>query len=201
MEIIVSGGVVKLTEEQIDAYLTLTKLQRGFVVEILKGTNQTEAHRIAGGYAKKESTRPSLATRLLKDAKVSAFMQLFKGEQCKPLASAIMTREEIAERLTRIARTTLTDVVEVTTRKLFDEHGEEVQQGAWTLREPSDMRGAGVEMLSEFSVSKNGIKIKTHDQTAAMKQLADLYGWNKQVVEHQGEIVTRQKLSDFYDEE
>lgn len=201
MEIIVAGGVVKLTDEQIESYLSLTKLQRGFVVEILKGTNQTEAHRIAGGYAKKESTRPSLATRMLKDANVRAFMALFKGEQCKPLASAIMTREEIAERLTRIARTKLTDVVEITTKTLFDENGDEVQQGAWNLRQPDDMQGAGVEMLSELTVSKHGIKIKTHDQTAAMKQLADLYGWNKQVVEHQGEIVTRQKLSDFYDEE
>lgn len=198
MKFEIEGKAVELSNDQIAAYAKLTKLQRGFVAHWLQGKTPTESHRLAGGKARKESHRAQLASEILNRPDVQDFIALFHSAYAEPLAKTVMTRDEMAERLTLIARTTLDDVLIMSNKTLYDEHGELAQQGSWSLRDPENMRGAGVGMLNEMTVSKQGIKIKTHDQVAAMRQLADLMGWNKQQVELSGEVITKRALKDFY---
>lgn len=188
MKFEVAGKTITLTSEQVGAFEKLTKLQRGFACAYLAGNSVAESHRVAGGKARVESHRPKLGHEILNKPDVQKFIALFQSEAVEPLAKAVMNRDEMAERLTAIARTNLNDILDITNKTLFDENGDEVQQGSWALKDVENMSGAGVGMLSEMTVGKQGIKIKTHDQVAAMRQLADLMGWNKQQVEHTGAI-------------
>ena len=60
------------------------------------------------------------------------------------------------------------------------------------------MTGAGPAAISELTAGRKGLTVKLHDQVSAMKQLADLMGWNKQQIELSGEVGIRKTLDDFY---
>ncbi|PHM46875.1 hypothetical protein [Xenorhabdus miraniensis] len=56
---------IQLTKEQKVLFDALTKLQQKFVLDILKGLNQTDAYRKTGGKAKTEDTARSGASEIL----------------------------------------------------------------------------------------------------------------------------------------
>lgn len=176
MKIIVGDNAVKLTKEQLDMFSALTKLQKGIALNSMEGMEPIDAYRAAGGKAKTDNAASVSVSQILNNLNVKAFMDSFNEAM---ISDAIMTRTEMLERLTAISRTELTDVVTIRNRVMVEDgEGVEVEQSFWALKDPEDMTEGSTSAISELSAGKDGLKIKLHDQKAAMKQIAELEGFN-----------------------
>jgi Terminase small subunit. len=202
MLITIDNRTIELSDEQVSAFHALTRLQQGVALGVLEGLSQREAYRRAGGKAKDDNVADQQASRMVRFDKVASFLNSFKVETTKTLASTIMSREEMLERLTAMARTNIDDVISLHNNPLIDEEsGEVVAQAGWSFKDPDKMTGAGTAIISELTAGKDGLKVKTHSQVAAMKQIADLQGYNKPTeIKLSGEVTTRARLDDFYGE-
>lgn len=164
----------KLTVEQQHLFDVLTPLQKKFVTELLKGKNQTDAYKKAGGKAKGESAHVQ-ASRMISFDKVAAFMSSVEG---KAIDDAIMTREEALKRLTSMARARITDLVEFSEHDMgVDDVGREVIQAAWRFKDSVKNAPELLDAIAELTAGKDGIKLKLHDARSAIKQLGDMEGW------------------------
>lgn len=141
---------------------------------------------------------------MLSNVKVKAFMDAMK---LQAVSDAIMTREEALKTLSLIGRTHLKDIVKFRTVNIGKdmETGADLNQTAWEIN--ADLQETDSDKLiiiSELEVGKNGPKIKTHSPVAAIKQLAEMQGWNA-ATKHEitgkngGPIMTSH--SDFYADE
>lgn len=204
MLITIDNRTIELSDEQVTAFHSLTRLQQGVVLGTLEGLTQRAAYRRAGGKAKTDNSADVVCSRLLTDVKVISFLELVRSIQletsAKVIAGSIMSREEMLERLTAMARTNIDDVISLHNNPLVDpETSEVVAQAGWSFKDPDQMTGAGTAIISELTAGKDGLKIKTHSQVAAMKQIADLQGYNKPTeIKLSGEVTTRARLDDFY---
>jgi phage terminase small subunit len=180
MKIIVNDRAIELSQEQLDLFGKLkTKLQRNTALKSLEGLCDVDAYIQGGGKAKSENSRSTSASEIMNNPNVQAFIESFNAHLIAP---SIMTRAEMLERLTGYARTEITDIVDIHENVIVDlPDGGQVKQSTWSLKEASDMGGAGVAAISEITASKDGIKFKIHDQKASMKQIADLEGYNAAV--------------------
>jgi len=173
------GRAVVLTKEQIEAFEGLTKLQQKFALKKLEGLNTYQSYVAAGGKAKSPETGMTSAHEILNNLKVSSFIKSFEIPAVERIASAVMSREEMIERLSTMARVKVDDVLNISNRILYDSEGEEVAQGAWSLKNVEDMTNDASIAISELTAGKDGLKVKLHNQIAAMKQLSELLGYNK----------------------
>lgn len=170
-----------MTEEQLTMFNKLTKLQRECsLVRIANPTlNNIEVYRKAGGKAKDDETARTCAAEILANPRVTEFIASFNVERVK---SVVMGRDEMIERLSKMARTEITDVVKIVSpddQLMNVETGEIIEgQSFWSLRSPEEMQNGGVSAISELTATSQGLKIKLHDQRAAMKQLAELQGFD-----------------------
>lgn len=200
MDFEINGKHVELSDQQVNDFHTLTRLQQGMVVETLRGLKPSDAHRAAGGKCKNEEHRTRIAGEILRKHSVDRFLQSFKQERAEKLAEVVMSRDEMAQRLTAIARTRVDDLLVLTNDEFISgATGEAVQQGGWAFKDVADMTGAGAAAISELTAGKKGLTVKLHDQVSAMKQLADLMGWNKTQVELSGDVTVRTKAEMFKD--
>jgi len=197
-----SDKTVELTNEQLTAYKAMTRLQQSVALAHLKGLRGRDlraSYQSGGGRAESYQSIDASVVRILQNVNVSNFVEMFQMEQIERLAETIMSRDEMAQRLTQIARTNINDIMEISNKELFDRNGEIVQQGSWAFKDVESMGGYGAGMINEMTVGKLGTKVKLHDQVAAMKQLSTLMGYDKpQQVEITGEIGVRNVLDDFY---
>ncbi|CNJ60233.1 phage terminase small subunit [Yersinia pseudotuberculosis] len=163
-----------LTEEQKALFDALTQLQRRFVTALLEGANQTEAYRRAGGKARGDGER-SKASQLVTNSNVQAFLQSVQHETVN---EAIMTYTEALERLTLMGRTTIHDIATFGNYQIGeDEEGQPVFQASWKFKDSKDIKPEHLAAVAELSTGKDGLKIKLHDPKAAIKQLAEMCGW------------------------
>ncbi|CDG21053.1 putative phage terminase, small subunit [Xenorhabdus poinarii G6] len=167
---------IKLTDEQKVLFDALTKLQQKFVLGILKGLNQTDAYRNAGGKAKTEDTARSCASEILTNPNVKTFLDAMNQEA---VSDAVMSRQEALERLSAMGRVSLHDIAEFRNSQIGeDDEGRPVYQAAWQFKDSALQNPAALSAISELTTGKDGIKLKLHDPKAAIKQLADLMGWD-----------------------
>lgn len=138
----------------------LTRLQKGVCLGVLEGKKHAPAYFDAGGVAKSEESAKTIVGRMLKhDADVVAFMDAVEEEA---ISSTVMTKREALERLSRIASTPISEIVDSRTGK--------IRQG---------VTDEELSALCEISVSKAGeIKYKAHSAIAAINDLAKMLGWN-----------------------
>ncbi|HCS4522791.1 TPA: terminase small subunit [Escherichia coli] len=164
----------KLTAEQQRLFDVLTPLQKRFSLAIIKGKNQTEAYRKAGGKAKGDNLRKA-AHVIATNCDVQAFI---KSVQHEIIDEAIMTREEALKRLSKIGRASIADIAEFSNSIVGeDEDGNPVYQAVWSFKDSSLQDPDAMSAVSELTSGKDGIKLKMHDPKAAIKQLAELQGW------------------------
>lgn len=179
----------------------LTELQQRTATGVLAGMSNRAAYYAAGGTAKSDQSADSAASTMLSNVKVKAFMDAMK---LQAVSDAIMTREEALKTLSLIGRTHLKDIVKFRTVNIGKdmETGADLNQTAWEIN--ADLQETDSDKLiiiSELEVGKNGPKIKTHSPVAAIKQLAEMQGWNA-ATKHEitgkngGPIMTSH--SDFY---
>ncbi|MMZ51901.1 Terminase small subunit [compost metagenome] len=163
-----------LTEEQKALFDALTRLQKKFVTCLLNGDRQAEAYRNAGGKAKGEGVH-SKAAQIVRNSKVQAFL---KSVQYEAINEAIMTRTEALERLSKMGRTSLTDIAEFRNCLIGeDEDGHPVHQASWSFKDSALQDPEAMAAVAELTTGKDGIKLKMHDPKAAIKQLGEMMGW------------------------
>ena len=164
----------KLTAEQQKLFDVLTPLQKKFVTWIIKGKNQTEAYKKAGGKSKGDAAR-SKASQIGSNSNVQAFIKSVQGEI---IDEAIMTREEALKRLSKMGRTSLADIAEFSNSIVGeDDDGQPVFQAVWSFKDSALQDPDAMSAVSELTTGKDGIKLKMHDPKAAIKQLAEMQGW------------------------
>lgn len=164
----------KLTAEQQRLFDVLTPLQKRFSLAIIKGKNQTEAYRKAGGKAKGDNLRKA-AHVIATNCDVQAFIKSVQGEI---IDEAIMTRDEALKRLSKMGRASIADIAEFSNSIVGeDEEGNPVYQAVWSFKDSSLQDPDAMSAVSELISGKDGIKLKMHDTKAAIKQLAELQGW------------------------
>lgn len=198
MQIDVNGTVVELSEKQLELYHALTELQQNVVMCKLMGMTNRNAYLAGGGQTTNDHSTDAAVARLLGMVKVREFMQSVQNTK---FATQIMTRDEMASMLSNLARTNLDDIL---TYHTGDEEFQNVETGEmttgqthWTLKPINEMKNAGHAAISELSVGKDGMKIKTHSKLAAAKQLSDMLGYNKP---QQLEVNVGFGLGDLYDD-
>ncbi len=128
MEFDINGKTVELSDDQVEAFHALTRLRQGMVVETLRGLKPSDAHRAAGGKCKNEDNRTRIAGEILRNPSVDSFLKSFKRERAVKLAEVVMSRDEMAQRLTAIARTRVDDLLILNNKDYIDEDGEVVQR-------------------------------------------------------------------------
>lgn len=164
-----------LTDEQKVLFDALTKLQQKFVLGILKGLNQIDAYKQAGYKAKSDDSARASASEILTNLNVKSFLDAMNEVA---ISNAIMSREEALERLSSIGRSSVSEMVEFSEHKMgADEDGNPVIQSVWRFKDSALQDPKALAAISELTASKDGIKLKLHDPKAAIKQLADMQGW------------------------
>lgn len=173
------GRSVELTDEQLEAYDALTKLQRGVALASLAGNEPAEAHRLGGGKCKNESQRYDLGIQILVNPRVKHFLSTMAVEPSPEIASAVLSRDELLMGLTTIARTTIDDVVSFTERPSVDmESGLEVYNSSVHVKSIDEIPEGARSAIKSVKQTKNGLEITLYDSLAARKQIADMCGYN-----------------------
>jgi len=175
-----------MTPEQKFLFDQLTHLQQGVATNWLAGMTQRQAYRLAGGSAEDDAVADSSASEILSNPKVKAFTDAMKDEA---VSEAVMSRKEALEKLSSLARTDLKDLVDFGSYELGvdQESGNPIIQSTWKIKSSALQDPKQMAAISELTVGRDGIKIKTHSQIEAMKQLAKMQGWESaQKIEHTG---------------
>lgn len=191
-----------MTPDQKFLFDQLTQLQQRVATNVLAGMTQRQAYIMAGGTAEDEGAMDAIASRMLSDAKVSAFMDAMKEEA---VSDAIMSRKEAMEKLSLLARTDLKDLVDFGEYELGidEESGNPVIQASWKIKPQALQNPQQMAAISELTATKEGLKIKTHSPLDAIKQLAKMQGWEAaQKIDHSSKDGTMspkgRNLDDFY---
>jgi phage terminase small subunit len=192
----VRGTSVELTERHIELYQAMTTLQADTACFKLMGMSTVNAYVYAGGSAKNTDAQYSSSSEILRQPAVRKFMA--EMNNCK-FAASVMSRDELAAYYSALTRTTMADIVSVYNGPdLVEEESGLIVSGQtfWTLRPLDEMENAGISAVSELVAGRDGLKIKTHSQLQAAKQLAELLGYNKP---QQLEVAVTKSLADLYD--
>lgn len=159
-----------MTPEQNALFVKLTPLQREVVTNILAGMKQVDAIRNSSSKAKTDEARGALATVLLKKVNVKAFLESMQSER---VDASIMTRDEALRMLTRVARTSISDIVAFGTYEVSPG----VKQTTWQILDSAYQDPAKLAAISELTATKDGPKIRLHSALQAAKQIAEMQRW------------------------
>ena len=173
---------VELTTTARKMYAELTALQKDVAMGKLAGLNNVQAYLRSKGRAKSYEAQRTGAAEILSHPLVAKFVREVEDSYYR---QGIMTRDEMAIKLSAMADTTIEDLctLETETQFFIDPESEELVeisgQTKWSLKPIDEMTGAGLAMISELKVGKDGYSLKTQSQLAAKKQLSELMGYNK----------------------
>ena len=130
----------------------------------------------AGGKAKGLESIDAAAYRLFSDVQVKAYYDSLIEAATN---SAIMTREQALERLTKSAQVTITDVCEFRNVKVGeDDSGQPIYQTVWTIKDSENIPPHIAACIKSVTITKTGPKIELYDSNAAIKQLSTMEGWD-----------------------
>lgn len=192
-----------MNAEQKILFDNLTNLQQRVATNVLAGMSQRQAYFEGGGTAEDDKVADAIASRMLTDAKVAAFMDSMKESA---VSNAVMSRQEALEKLSNLARTDLKDLVEFGSYELgSDGDGNPIVQAAWRIKDSVLQDPQKMAAISELTAGKDGIKIKTHSPITAIQQLAKMQGWESagklEVTGKDGGPIQVRNLDELTDEE
>ncbi len=194
----------EMNEEQSALFNALTPLQKEVSLNSISGMNNIDAYKASSGKAKTDKARESSVSQILSNHKVKNFIKSMANHIVNP---AVMSRQEMIERLSGLARTNMSDLITWgiqgdTATTDINQDGDEIDpedfadgqepQSVWVIKPSALQDPAKVASIAEVSAGKDGIKIKQHSPLAAMKQLAELAGYEapKQI-----EVVAKEELT------
>lgn len=195
----------EMNDKQKTLFNTLTPLQKEISLNSISGMNDIDAYKNSKGKAKTVKAMEASVSQILSNLKVKAFIDSMANHIVNP---AIMSRDEMMEELSLVARTNSNDLIEWGYRdvkKLNKDTGKEeiVQQSYWTLKSADEINPDHMAAIEEVTVGKEGLKFKRTSKLSAMKQLAELGGYNAAAKhEHSSPdgtmSPTGKSLDDFY---
>lgn len=157
-------------------YDKLTRLQKGVCLGVLEGNAYAKAYFDAGGIAKDNDIANQIVSRMMSsDVNVKNFMSAMEDEA---VTSAVMTRRQALERLSIIAGTSASDLVDFSTIEFEVADGGRKKQSIWSLKDGVEQTPEAMAAIAELSAGKGGFKFKMHSSTAAIKELANMLGWD-----------------------
>tara|TARA_Y100000310_G_scaffold144182_1_gene143456 strand:- start:1027 stop:1605 length:579 start_codon:yes stop_codon:yes gene_type:complete len=172
----------------------LTPLEVEVVINMVAGMNPTDAVRASSSRAK--SSIYVMACTIANKPEVKEFMEAL---QLHRFEAAVMTQNQALEILTQLSQVSLNDLIEWGEYEVGrNQNGEPVMQACWNLKDSAKLAPQLLAAVQELSVGKEGIKIKLHDRKVAIKQLAEMLGWEapKKVMQMEAK-----SLDDFYNDE
>lgn len=193
-----------MTPEQKFLFDQLTKLQQRVATNVLSGMSQRQAYVDGGGSAIGEESIDASASALLSNSKVATFMDAMKEEA---ISDAIMTRNKALERLSLMADTRITDILEFRTVEVkeVNKDGEEEvsEQTIWLMKDSPEIEKRAAASIKSVTMTKFGPKIEMYDAKDAIAQLAKMRGWESaQKIDLSSKDGTMspkgRSLSDFY---
>lgn len=162
--------------------MALTPKQENFCLAYLETGNASEAYRRSYDA---ENMKPETINRnakdLLDNSKIAARLAELTEEAT---TSAVMTRRRAMERLSLIAETNITDILE------FDQHDIDTEEGPiretiWRMKDSNEVAETAAVAIKSVTMTKFGPKIEMHDKLSAIQQLAKMQGWESaQKVDH-----------------
>lgn len=195
MQVDISGTIVELSDRQLELFHDMTTLQQDVALLKLTGLSNVDAYTYGGGTATNYDSIRATSSEILAQPSVVRFTTEMRNVK---FASTIMSRDEMAAQLSALTRTKISDVVEVYNGPdLICSETDEIVTGQtfWKLKPLDEMSNAGLGAISELVAGRDGLKIKTHSQLAAAKQLSELLGYNKP---QQLEVSVSKSLDDLY---
>lgn len=171
-----------MTAEQLSMFNKLTKLQRECaLVRIAEPRlNNIEVYRKAGGKAKDDESARACAAEILANPSVKEFIATFNTDR---VSEAVMSRDELLQDLTLIARSSLFDVATMVydDDQLMDMVSGEVLsvgQNSLVLKRMDDLKPEFRKLVKSIKPSAHGMVLELHDPMQARKMLAELQGFN-----------------------
>lgn len=180
--------------------MALTPKQEAFCLAYLKTGNASEAYRQA--YAANDM-KPATINRKAKDVldngKIAA--RLAELNQ-SAVTDSVMTRQRALERLSLIAETSITDILEFDQREIDGPEGP-ISETIWRMKDSVEIPEVAAATIKSVTMTKFGPKIEMYDRLSAIQQLARMQGWESaQKHDHtssDGSMSPKGKsLDDFY---
>lgn len=171
-----------MTPEQQKLSDELTNLQRGVVLGVVSGKSQREAYYAAGGKAKSDEAADATASEILSNPTVKAFHDSLISDA---VSDAVLTRQKALERLSLMAATEITDILDFRTVEVQtigkDGEMETAQETIWTMRDSPDVERKAKAAIKSVTMTKFGPKIEMYDATSAIAQIAKMQSWDAPV--------------------
>lgn len=123
-----------------------------------------------------DASKKAFAYRLLKHPLLAP---AFAKAQAEQYDEAILSRGEALERLTLVARASLSELIEFRTIKLRDDKGLIHHQAIWAFKDSDTMHPDQLAAIAELTATDNGFKIKLRDADKAIAQIAKMQAWDK----------------------
>ena len=168
-----------MTPEQQKLSDELTNLQRGVVLGVVTGKSQREAYYAAGGKAKSDEAADASASEILSNPTVKAFHDSLIADA---VSDAVLTRQQALERLSLMAATEITDILDFRTVEVQtigkDGDMETAQETIWTMRDSPDVERKAKAAIKSVTMTKFGPKIEMYDATSAIAQIAKMQSWD-----------------------
>lgn len=154
--------------------MALTPKQENFCLAYLETGNASEAYRRA--YDAENMGVNALnreASLMLDNPKIA---QRLSELTEKATTDAVMTKRRAMERLSLIAETNITDILEFDQREVQTDDGP-VRETIWRMKDSDEVAATAAVAIKSVTMTKFGPKIEMHDKLNAMQQLAKLQGW------------------------
>lgn len=184
----------EMNDNQKTLFDALTSLQKEIALNSISGMNDIDAYKKSKGKAKTVKAMEASVSQILGNVKVKAFIDSMANHIVNPF---IMSRDEMMQELTLVARTNSNDLIEwgyrdVETINKETGKAEVVPQAYWTLKTSDEIKPEHMSAIEEVSTGKDGLKFKRTSKLAAMKQLAELAGYEapKQIEVTESESLT-----------
>ena len=164
----------EINEEQAALFEKLTPLQKEIALNSISGMNDIDSYKASSGKAKTLRAMETSANQIMSNREVVAFIKSMANHIVNP---AVMSRQEMTERLSIIARGNLSDLIDWSETEEIVE-GEVIKQSAWRFKGSDELTKEKMATISEVTSGVAGwYRIKQHSPLAAMKQLAELAGY------------------------
>lgn len=154
----------------------LTQKQENFCLKYVECANASESYRHAySSENMKPETVANNAYVLMQNSEILTRIQELKD---MAVSDVVMTRQEALERLSAIARSSITDIAEFRESQVGeDENGEPVLMTTWRIKNSDEIDSKSSLIVKSVTATKFGPKLEVHDQMSAIQQLSKMQGW------------------------
>jgi phage terminase small subunit len=154
--------------------MALTPKQESFCLAYLETGNASEAYRRSYSASRmKDKQIWEESSKLLASPKVA---QRLVELNASAVSSAVMTRQRALERLSLIAETSITDILEFDQQELDGPDGP-VRETIWRMKDSAEIPDIAAATIKSVTMTKFGPKIEMYDRLSAIQQLSKMQGW------------------------